>query len=103
MTNLRTKTSEIVYTKKGEVNKTFKNAIDSCKFNAETLRIYPVSYGGSGRHIVKRDFTSYITNLLTAQGYKFIKGNDAPRGGENGNYLQVSKKGFEFVLSIKNI
>ena len=100
MKNLTAKTKSLVLTKKGEINKTVKNALSGCRFDGKQNKIYPVTYVGSGNFISKRDNSYYVESILNSQGYKFTKGNDAPRGGENGNFFKVSKTALLFLLSL---
>ncbi|NLB86065.1 MAG: hypothetical protein GX793_03270 [Bacteroidales bacterium] len=99
--NYRKKTQEFALTKKGTLNRNIKNAVLSILINPKKRRIYPKHYTGSGRYVNLKDYSFYITELLTLQGYKFTWGNDAPRGGKNGDYIQVSKAGLDFILSIR--
>lgn len=97
---MKTQTKKIVLTDKGEISKNIKNALNACRFSDN--KVYPVSYSGSGRFINKKDFSVTVKEILKSQGYKFKKGNDAPRGGENGNFFKVSKTAFNFLQSLKN-
>lgn len=44
---------------------------------------------GTGRFCHNLDYTSDFTTLLAKLGVRFEIGNDAPRGGKNGNYVQI--------------
>ena len=98
---MKTQTKKILLTAKGELNKSVTNSIKNCTFNAKENKIYPIHCAGSGNFISKKDYTRTVSEILTAQGYKFTKGNDAPRGGENGNFFKVSKVAFEFISNLK--
>lgn len=44
---------------------------------------------GTGRFCHNLDYTSDFTTLLARLGVIYEIGNDAPRGGKNGNYVQI--------------
>lgn len=44
---------------------------------------------GKGRFCHNLDYTSDFTTLLAKLGVRYEMGNDAPRGGKNGNYVQI--------------
>ena len=85
--------------KNGELKQDALNAIRNSRF--VNNKIYPVYYTGSGNFISKKDYTFYIVQLLKDKGYKFSQGNDAPRGGANGNFIKVSKTAFEYLKSLR--
>ena len=44
---------------------------------------------GTGRFCHNLDYTSDLATLLARLGVRYEIGNDAPRGGKNGNYVQI--------------
>jgi hypothetical protein len=96
---MKTATKKIVTTKSGAINKSVANMINHCRF--ANGKIYTGYYLGSGRFTSAQSASSTITAILDAQGYKYSKGNDAPKGGITGEYLKVSKTAEKFILSIK--
>jgi len=58
-------------------------------------------YSGSGRYtkVLQNTRVIDICNLL---GYKYTTGNDALRGGALGNYVQVSSRAYNNILSLLN-
>ena len=44
---------------------------------------------GTGSFCHNLDYTSDFTTLLAKLGVRYEIGNDAPRGGKNGNYVQI--------------
>jgi hypothetical protein len=52
--------------------------------------IRPVHSSGSGRFTSIQDHNRPIKEILTLLGVKFISGNDAPRGGKTGDFIQVT-------------
>lgn len=88
MKTLTKKATKELYTAKGELKSLYKNAINEF---VRSEKIYPVSYSGRGRHVNVRDMNHYIKMPLSLMGYKFTEGNDAPRGGQSGNFIKVSK------------
>ena len=88
-----------IYTKKGELNKLFLNALKNSRMSKN--KIYPASYTGSGRYINLSDYSFYIEILLKDKGYKYTRGNDAPRSGKNGDFIKVSKTAMNYLLSLR--
>lgn len=98
---MKTATKKRILTAKGTVNKLYGNALRCSRWESSTRRIYPVYYSGSGRHINLHDHSHYIMSILRAQRYKYTTGNDAPRGGAQGFYIEVSRHAFNFLESLK--
>jgi len=96
MKTLSKKATEVLYTNKGTVQSNYVNAIKGSRF--EGNKIYPVSWSGSGRHINLKDYSSYITTALRLGGYKYEMGNDAPRGGKKGFFIQCSSTAINFLI-----
>lgn len=99
---MKTKTKEIVLTKKGEINKSVLNMIENCRFDETTRKVYTGYYSGSGRFTSRHSAMHVITSILDAQGYKYEVGNDSDRNGANGEFVKVSKVAMDFILNLKN-
>lgn len=60
-------------------------------------RVYTCHTSGSGRFTSNIDRTGETINVLRFAGLTenvdFVSGNDAPRGGQTGNYLELTAKG----------
>lgn len=97
---MKANTKKFVLTAKGTVNKTISNALRGCRFDATTNKIYTKRYSGSGRYINLQDYSFYVSQILNLQGYKFETGNDAPRGGKEGDFFKVSKTAFNFLKKL---
>lgn len=98
---MKAKTKSIVLTSKGVINKSVSNIISNCRFYSKELKIYTGYYTGRGRFTSSYSAQSTVIEILKAQGYKFETGNDAPRGGVNGEFVKVSRVAFDFIQSIK--
>lgn len=92
-----------IFTKTGKVNQNILNAIKHCRFTEKTSQIHTGYYSGSNRYTTAHSAIHTVKSLLSAQGYKFTMGNDAPNGGITGEYLKVSKVAFNFIKSIKSL
>ena len=59
---------------------------------------------GSRYSLDDKDYNKYI-EVCEALGLKYIKGNDAPRGGVDGNFVKILKSELKKVknIEIKNI
>ena len=97
---MKTQTQKIVLTKSGSVNKSVLNMIKNYRFNETENKIYTGYYSGSGRFTSTHSASHVIESILNAQGYKFEKGNDAPKGGITGEYLKVSKTAIKFIIAL---
>ena len=89
---------ETIYTKSGKVKEMVLTAIRDSRING--LKIYPVSWKYSCGHANKRDLSCYIIMTLKWKGYKYTIGNDAPKGGQQGNYLQISRVAMNYLKSL---
>jgi len=89
--------SKKLRTKSGNILKSYVSAWKS-SIKIEN-RIYPKRYRGSGRFINVADYSGYIISMLKDLGYKFLEGNDAPRGGAQGYYIKVSKIALDTLIS----
>lgn len=61
--------------------------------------VRPISYTGSGRYISVRDESHYVEQVAAILGYKYKKGNDAPRGGKAGTFYKFTSKGRSAILA----
>jgi hypothetical protein len=52
-------------------------------------RLHTCWTSGSGKWTSNADYTSDVVSVLTKMGFAFTTGNDAPRGGKTGNYVEV--------------
>ena len=85
-------------TKSGSLRKDVANAIHSSRIIGS--KIYPKYYTGSGRYINLKDYSFHIIQILKMKGYKFEQGNDAPRGGKEGDFIKVSKTALKFIKDL---
>lgn len=86
--------------KGGSIKSIYKDVIDRTILGT---KIYPKRWTGSGRHIRLVDHWSYCTNLIKGLGYTYQVGNDAPRGGVEGNYIKITKKALNAIKEFRNI
>lgn len=82
------------YTQKGMLNKHFTGAISNIKIMAQGKQYHPFRWVKSKRHFgVSGESEANNTKLLCkALGLELMWGNDAPRGGIEGNFMYLSKK-----------
>lgn len=64
--------------------------------------IHPSFYTGSGRYIRLVSYEHEITTLLNMLGYKYKKGNNAPKGGKQGDYIKISKTALKTIKNLCN-
>ena len=73
----------------GDLTSATRNAIQRSMNSNDLIR--PTRYVGRGRHINVQDDSKCILELLEERNYKYIVGNDAPRGGASGNFIKCSR------------
>ena len=62
-------------------------------------KVYPRQWVGSGRRKTLRSIESYVMDFARAFGYKVTTGNDSPRGGQEGYFIQFSSKAVKSLTS----
>ena len=94
---LTKKQENAIYTNRGVLRNDVKMA--KSVLRNETFRPTQSSHRG-GRGTV-RDVTANVKSLLKVFGYKHTSGNDAPKGGLNGNFIKISKVASKNIHSLK--
>ena len=89
--------SNSVITKKGELSKFAISALKD--FRNRNNKFYTCYTSGKGRFTTNLHNTS-VETICRLLGYKFSVENDSPRGGQTGNFIKVSKKAFENIMSL---
>lgn len=91
-------------TKEGELMKKYSEPLDWLKNSGS--RRHPCRWHKSGRHLNLEDKSGIYTEMLKALGIDYTTGNDAPRGGAEGFYIELTPKGLrqvkEFQAYYKN-
>jgi len=65
-------------------------------------KIYTDTWVGSNRHKNLRSLHSNVVLILDELKLKYKTGNDAARGGAEGNYINISKRAFDKISKLKN-
>lgn len=91
-------------TKRREIEKYISDEIKLCvEYGIKAIKYYTITEKGSPRHRHYEDFTSDFERVLKAKKLNYTLGNDAPRGGQLGNYLLIKiDKRNAFIKSLKN-
>lgn len=72
------------------IRSTIKYASDPA---ARTVRLHLVAYAGKGRYSRYSDADHRAAiDVLTAAGIPFTRGNDAPRGGRRGDFIELTRE-----------
>lgn len=87
--------AEHLMTKKGELMKKYSEPLWWLKNSGN--RTYPRRWHKSGRHLNLEDKTKDFTEMLKYLGIDYTTGNDAPRGGAEGFYIELTPKGLRQV------
>ncbi len=72
----------------------------SYKKKGGKVRLYLKEWVNNGRNLV--DWEVYVKQILREKSFKISTGNDAPRCGKEGDYLEVSKKALDYLFELKN-
>lgn len=90
------------YTQKGTLNKRFSGAISNIKIMAQGKQYHPFRWVKSKRHfgVSGESEANNTKTLCNALGLELMWGNDAPRGGIEGNFIYLSKKD---ILKLKDV
>ena len=82
-------------TKKGEIKKKYLEMLfHLCHYPLERRRTF--HWHNKGRSC--RDTQNNDLELLTLLGIDYTTDNDAPKGGQNGNYIVITIKGYNRAL-----
>ncbi len=87
-----------VLKKDGNITGHTYNALMNTIQYESTLYLRPSNWSHKGRSL--KDYTYYIITILQLGGYSYKIGNDAPQGGQTGNYIKVTKKGKQFISDV---
>lgn len=92
--------SNVGFTQNQQFNYFFAKALKTSRFYGK--RIYPCVWKKYKRRYRLYDGSDYIISLLDSRGFKWTVGNDSPRGGKEGYFVQVySKKALEYLVELR--
>ena len=91
--------AENLMTKKGELMNKYSEPLDWLKNSGN--RRHTCLWHKSGRHLNLEDKTKNYTDMLKVLGIDYTTGNDAPRGGAEGNYIELTAKGKRQVKELQ--
>lgn len=98
MKTLENKIQENLTTKKGTIKAKYESVIFLI-LNPKS-KIHPVSSRYSGGYVNVSDRTDDLIEGLKLLGIDYEQGNDAPRGGRDGNFIQLTTKGRRQVAKL---
>jgi hypothetical protein len=78
-----------IFKKDGQLTAMHQEAVSKILHNK---RVYPRTWTGSGRRKSLRNISAYVMDVANFYGYKVKTGNDAPRGGQEGRYIEFSTR-----------
>lgn len=90
-TTLNSRIKKNLTTKTGSIYSKFSDVIYLIEHPENIIR--PVSWSRSNKRFNLRDVSSQIIDGLNRIGIDFETGNDAPRGGKEGFFIRLTKKG----------
>lgn len=81
--------------KAGNIYSVYKEPLDWLKTGRG--RAYPCRWHKNGRHFSLDDKSKRYFEMLKALGIDYTTGNDSPKGGAEGFYLELTPKGLRQV------
>lgn len=97
---MKNSVKKIVLTKTGKPNKSVQNMLHNCNFSLGEKMLGTGYYSGAGRFTTRHSAFAVVKSLLDAGGYKYNFLND---GGAVMEHFSISKKGYYFLKSIKEL
>jgi hypothetical protein len=97
---LAKKDSTNAVTKKDGTLKEFAKAAIRFYGNSEKERKFRTSYTSGSYRFTTILHNNSVKDICRLFGYKFEEGNDAPKGGQTGNYIKVSKAAWKSIKSL---
>ncbi|MEG1684561.1 MAG: hypothetical protein RR319_01250 [Bacteroides sp.] len=92
---LENRISEKLTTKAGKLIMHYEKVVDLLK-NPKTV-VHPCRWNRNGSHFTLQSKMHQYIYALSALGIDYELGNDAPNGGQEGNFIKLSKKGLRQV------
>lgn len=77
-----------LFTKKGDLNARYSSIIEHLAAGLD--RFHPCCWHRNGRRHQLEDKGGNIRRVLEALHLSYIEGNDAPRGGREGDYIEIT-------------
>ena len=87
-----------LYTKQGKLRSNIQKAIDSIY----GTKIYTDQWVGSGRRKNLQSIRGNVIELLGTLNLKYKTGNDAPRMGQEGNFIKISSRALSKIKNLKS-
>lgn len=78
-----------IFKKDGQLTEAHKEVVSLIAKNG---KVYPRTWVGSGRRKTLRDISHRVIEVAKHYNYKIEMGNDAPRGGKEGDYIKFSSR-----------
>lgn len=88
-----------IITKAGKINDHYASAVVNSRTDAKEKRIYTFQWRNKGRSA--RDTSERVFAIVRALGYKYSFGNDAPKGGREGDFIQLYSRQAYRVITRK--
>lgn len=88
VTTITKRLAALVDAKKVQKNSSaYRLIIEACETGRALVR--PCWTSGRGRYCSNLDYTADVCRILDALRVQYVRGNDAPRGGLPGNFIQI--------------
>ena len=89
-------------TKSGQLNKRYETAINIIDVMSQNKTYHPLRWVKNGRHFGASGENNVrkLKELCKALGIELLWGNDAPRGGMDGDYVYLNKKDIQKLKTV---
>lgn len=77
-----------LFTKKGDLNARYSSIIEHLAAGLD--KFHPIRWHRNGRRHQLEDKGGNIRRVLEALRLSYVEGNDAPRGGREGDYIEIT-------------
>lgn len=99
MKTIKTKLEKAgIITKAGKLNDHYAGAIINSRKDYKTKKLYTFEWRNKGR--AARDTSERLYKIIQTLGYQTSMGNDAPKGGREGDYIQLSPRAFKTIVNL---
>lgn len=95
---LKKRINDKLTTQKGELKVRFQNIFD---FIERNQRFHGCSWARNGRRMTLIDKNLALCEALKLIGVDYVTGNDAPKGGATGDYVELSAKGVRQTAELR--
>ena len=87
----------------GQLKQNIREAIETSTYTripGGKFKVHTKTWEGKGKQKSLKDRTPRIMEALKGRRFKWGKGNDAPRGGAEGDHLIISRRAHKYLMDL---